>query len=262
MVKTNLLFCVKHTYVDAPYRGVTHSHPCYELVYYCEGSGVVCFNKKKYEFEKDTFMICAPNVKHVERGEQGTCVLYIGFELLEGGTLPEGIFKDENFGILEFLEKIYYETKNWSPNANELMEHYVSIIVLKLLNEYKFNKENVVKHSLENISRYISANFKDNINTKELAALAGYSYDHFRKLFYKEYKMTVSEFILKKRIEHANEMLRERKYLIKEIAYDCGFSTVAQFCTKFREITGVTPKQMQLKMLKNEQTIGKDKYSD
>ena len=262
MVKTNLLFCVKHLYKDASYRGVTHSHPCYELVYYCEGSGVVSFNKEKYPFEKDTFMVCSPNVKHIERGEKGTCVLYIGFELLEGSKLPEGVFKNSDFGILEFLEKIYYETQNWSPNSSELMMHYVSIIVLKLLNSYVYDKERFVRHSLDNIASYISVNFKDDINTRELASLAGYSYDHFRKLFFKEFKMTAGEYILRKRIEHANEMLREQKYLIKEIAFDCGFSSVAQFCTKYREITGISPKQMQKKMLENEQTIDKDKYSD
>ena len=41
-----------------------------------------------------------------------------------------------------------------------------------------------------------------------------------------------------------------------------GFSSVAQFCTKYREIMGVSPKQMKKKMLENEQTIEKDKYSN
>ena len=42
----------------------------------------------------------------------------------------------------------------------------------------------------------------------------------------------------------------------------CGFSSVAQFCTKYREIMGVSPKQMQKKMLINQQTIDEDKYSN
>ena len=37
-------------------------------------------------------MICAPNVKHIERGERGTTVLYIGFELSGGTKLPQGVF--------------------------------------------------------------------------------------------------------------------------------------------------------------------------
>ena len=46
-------------------------------------------------------------------------------------------------------------------------------------------------------------------------------------------------------------MLREQKYLIKEIAFACGFLSVAQFCTKYSENTGISPKQMQKKMLEN-----------
>ena len=262
MIQSNLLFCIKHSYSDGAYKGVTHAHPCYELVYYCDGSGDVRFNKKQYNFSKDTFMICGPNVSHAERGEKGTTVLYIGFELLEGGKLPEGVFKNSDYGIYEFLEKIYYETQHWTPHSYELMHHYVAIIVLKLINAYEVDKEKSVGYNLDNITRYISANYKGNLNTRDLAKLAGYSYDHFRKVFFKKYNMTVSEFILRKRIEIANEMLREQKYLIKEIAFACGFSSVAQFCTKYSEITGISPKQMQKRMLENEQTIEKDKYSN
>ena len=262
MIQTNLLFCVKHSYADGSYRGVKHSHPCYELVYYCEGKGVVGFNNAKHKFEKDTFMICAPNVNHIERGEQGTVVLYIGFELSGGIKLPQGVFKNSDYGVLEYMEKIYYETQHWSPHSYELMHHYVAIIALKLLNSQELDKETLVGHSLDNIARYISANYKDNLSTRALASLAGYSYDHFRKVFFKKFNMTVAEFVLRKRIEVAHEMLREQKYLIKEIARDCGFSSVAQFCTKYREIMGVSPKQMKKKMLENEQTIEKDKYSN
>jgi len=261
MIQANLLFCVKHAYTESAYCGAKHSHPCYELVYYCEGSGLVDFNNTTHRFEKDTFMICAPDVDHVERGERGTTVLYIGFELADDTKLSQGVFKNSDYGILEYMEKIYHETKHWSPHSYELMHHYVAIIVLKLLNSQEVDKELLVGRSLDNIARYIGANYKDNLNTRALASLAGYSYDHFRKLFFKKFGVTVNDFILKKRIEVASEMLREQKYLIKEIATDCGFSSVAQFCTKYREIKGISPKQMQKNMLENEQTIEKDKYS-
>ena len=46
MITSNLLFCIKHSYED-DYFGVEHSHPCYEIVYYCEGEGAVSFSKKE-----------------------------------------------------------------------------------------------------------------------------------------------------------------------------------------------------------------------
>ena len=67
--------------------------------------------------------------------------------------------------------------------------------------------------------------------------------------------------MLQKRIDAANDMLKSNKYLIKEIAADCGFSSVAQFCTKYREVMGITPKQMQQKRAEDARDIEKDKFS-
>ena len=262
MIQANLIFCVEHLYEEQAYCGMEHSHPCYELVFYRQGEGVVEFNKKKYAFEKDTFIVCPPEVKHIEKGSKDTDVLYIGFELAGGMELPEGIFKEKNYGVLEYLEKIYYEIKHWKPHSYELVNHFVAIIVLKLINSYEYEKERIMNHDFDNIVGYISANFKDNINTKDLAGLAGYSYDYFRKMFVKKFNMTVNDFILQKRIDAATDMIRSKGYLIKEIASDCGFSSVAQFCTKYKEYTGITPKQMQKKILEDEKNIEKDKYSD
>ena len=98
MITTNLLFCVNHHY-NEDYCGAEHSHPCYEVVYYCEGEGEVTFSKRKYHFTKDTFMVCPPDVRHVERGSRGTEVLYIGFELYGDLVLPEGVFSEADYGI-------------------------------------------------------------------------------------------------------------------------------------------------------------------
>ena len=215
MIQTKLLFCVKHFYEDEAYVGEEHSHPCYEIVYYCEGEGVVSFHNRQYKFEKDTFMVCPKEVKHIECGAKGTVVLYIGFELAEGVELPEGLFKNADYGILEYLEKIYYESKHWGPYSYELVNHFVAIIALKLVNFYQLDKEKVVGRNFDNIAGYIAANFQDDLSTKKLANIAGYSYDHFRKEFFRRFQMTVGDYVLQKRIAAANDMLRTKGYLIK-----------------------------------------------
>ena len=260
MITSNLLFCIKHSYED-DYFGVEHSHPCYEIVYYCEGEGAVSFSKKEYHFKKDTFMVCAPDVKHIEHGKKGTEVLYIGFELYGDIALSEGLIDEADYGIQEYLEKIYYETKHWTTFSYQLINLFCTIIAVKLVNRSEISKEVAVNHNFDNIVGYISANYRENINVRKLAQMAGYSYDHFRKMFVKKFEMTVNDFILQKRIDAANDMLKSNKYLIKEIAADCGFSSVAQFCTKYREVMGITPKQMQQKRAEDARDIEKDKFS-
>lgn len=260
MISTNLLFCVRHLYRE-DYCGLQHSHPCYEIVYYCEGAGEVAFKREKYHFSKDSFMVCPPEVKHVERGERETEVLYIGFELYGDLVLPEGLFAEKDYHIREYLEKIYYETKHWSAYSDRLINLFCTIIAIQLVNQYEPKREIAFNHSLDNIAGYISANYREDVNVRKLANLAGYSYDHFRKAFYKRFGVTVNDFILQKRIDAANEMLQSGKYLIKEIASSCGFSSVSQFCTKYRQIRGITPKQMQKKTDDEGSDLGKDKFS-
>lgn len=257
MIDTNLLFCVKYLYKEE-YCGVEHSHPCYEIVYYCDGAGEVMFNKKKYRFSKDHFMVCPPEVKHIERGGKNTKVLYIGFELYGDLVLSEGLFAEKDYHILEYLEKIYYEVTHRAAYSDRLINLYCTIIAIQLADRTTAEREIVFNHNLDNVAGYISANYRENINVKKLANIAGYSYDHFRKAFFKRFGVSVNDFILQKRIDAANEMLQSGKYLVKEIAADCGFSSVSQFCTKYREVTGVSPKKFQKK---DDRNLGKDKFS-
>lgn len=261
MTSSNLLFCIKHLY-ESDYFGVEHSHPCYELVYYCEGEGEVSFSEKEHHFRKDTFMVCGPKVKHIEHGKKGTQVLYIGFELFGDISITEGLFEESDYGIREYLEKIYYETKHWTTLSYQLINLFCTIIAVKLANRYESSKAIAADHNFDNIVGYISANYQEDISVQKLALMAGYSYDHFRKMFMKKFDMTVNEFILQKRIDAANDMLKSGKYLVKEIAANCGFSSFAQFCTKYREVTGMSPKQMQKKLEEDAKEIDRDKFSD
>ena len=261
MITTNLLFCVNHHY-NGDYCGVEHSHPCYEIVYYCEGEGEVTFSKKKYHFSKDTFMVCPPDVKHIERGNRGTEVLYIGFELYSDFMLPEGVFREEDFGIREYLEKIYYEMKHWSAYAERLINLFCTVIAIRLVNRSETDESAAIGYNFNNIVGYITANYREDISVRKLAEIAGYSYDYFRKAFYKRFGVTVNDFILQKRIEKANEMLESGAFLIKEVAAECGFSSVAQFCTKYRQVTGSTPKQKKRKGEQGAKDLEIDKFSD
>lgn len=254
MFNANLLFCINHKY-NEDYEGVIHSHPCYELVYYKEGSGSIMIDNQKSKFEKDKFMICWPNEKHLETGSVNTEVLYIGFEA-DCNEIPHGVFSEEQYGVFEYLEKIYYESKHWSKYSYELIRLFTEIIIIKLINKnVKGNTEKEpINRAIDNIAGYISVNFNKNLNVRELAMQAGYSYDHFRKIFKKYLGISVNDYILNKRIKAAHEMLLTEKYYLKQIAVDCGFNSVAHFCTKYKEVMGDTPTNV-LNKIKNGEEI-------
>ena len=98
----------------------------------------------------------------------------------------------------------------------------------------------------------------DDINAKQLAKIAGYSYDYFRKLFEQNMGVSVKDYLTQKRVAVAINMLKSKKYTVKEVAFNCGFKSSSHFCTVFKGETGETPYQTMEK--ESAENIVKDKF--
>lgn len=87
----------------------------------------------------------------------------------------------------------------------------------------------------------------DNLHTKltlpELADASGLSPAYLSRLFRKEVGMPVSEYIMRKRIEAACNMLRYSEYSCIAISDYLCFSSESHFIQVFRRYTGFTPRK-------------------
>lgn len=75
----------------------------------------------------------------------------------------------------------------------------------------------------------------------ELAAIGGVHPVHLAREFRKHYNSTIGEYIRKRRIEHASDLLANTGTSLSEIALTCGFSDQSHFCAMFKTHTGLTP---------------------
>ena len=75
----------------------------------------------------------------------------------------------------------------------------------------------------------------------ELAGIAGVHPVHLSREFRKHYQSTIGEYIRKRRIEHASNLLTNTDTPLSEIALTCGFSDQSHFCAMFKSHTGLTP---------------------
>jgi AraC family transcriptional regulator len=74
-----------------------------------------------------------------------------------------------------------------------------------------------------------------------LAGIAGVHPVHLSREFHKHFQMTIGEYIRKRRIEHASELLSNSELSMAEIASICGFSDQSHFCSLFKKHSGMTP---------------------
>jgi AraC family transcriptional regulator len=75
----------------------------------------------------------------------------------------------------------------------------------------------------------------------ELAAIGGVHPVHLSREFRKHYQTTIGEFIRKRRIEKACDLLTNSSTPLAEIALTCGFSDQSHFCATFKSHTSLTP---------------------
>jgi AraC-like DNA-binding protein len=80
-----------------------------------------------------------------------------------------------------------------------------------------------------------------------VAAHAGYSRFHFVRAFKAVYGETPGQYLSRRRIERAEELLRTANLSVTEICMLVGFSSLGTFSTRFKRQTGLTPSEYRVK---------------
>lgn len=96
-------------------------------------------------------------------------------------------------------------------------------------------------HVLKRVLEMIEHSFQSIISLASLAQEAGYSRGHFLKMFRASTGVTPHQYVLKRRVDHARFLLKQRELSIIDIAADCGFSSQAHLTQVFGQHIGVTP---------------------
>jgi AraC family transcriptional regulator len=88
---------------------------------------------------------------------------------------------------------------------------------------------------------FLESHLADRTSISELAGLLHLSRFHFIRAFKKTVGMPPHQFILRRRVERARELLANNDLSVGEIAERTGFNGAAQLSRAFRQIVGTTP---------------------
>lgn len=91
------------------------------------------------------------------------------------------------------------------------------------------------------IAEKIKSDPFQNYNFKKLAAKAGISYEHYRRLFREIHKRPPAAFVLNRKMFLAAEMLQMTNMRIKEIMTTCQFDSMINFSRTFKRYSGMSP---------------------
>lgn len=94
---------------------------------------------------------------------------------------------------------------------------------------------------LQDAIHYIDLHFKEHIEQKELAKRCGMTPFRFSRLFKQTYGVGFLEFVQRKRMEKAEELLNNSEMPITSIAYAVGFQDPSYFARTFKLHFGCSP---------------------
>jgi len=90
---------------------------------------------------------------------------------------------------------------------------------------------------------FIMQNFRTEININTCSKFLGMTTSSFCRFFKKQTNVTFSVYVNYLRINFAQKLLRNTELPIKEIAYECGYSSNVYFNQEYKKLTGITPKE-------------------
>jgi len=88
-------------------------------------------------------------------------------------------------------------------------------------------------------------NYADPLDLDALAAAAGVSKYHFLRCFAAEYGETPMQYLSRRRIERATDLLRATNLTVTEVCHLVGFTSLGTFSRRFTELVGMTPSTYQ-----------------
>ncbi|MHA9737923.1 response regulator transcription factor [Robinsoniella peoriensis] len=98
------------------------------------------------------------------------------------------------------------------------------------------------KEMTETVKRYIRTHLKEELTSESLSALVYITPDYLFRIFKREERVTLWEFILEERMFLAEQLLKESSLTVSRIAYECGYDNFSYFAKVFKKKYGVTPR--------------------
>ncbi|MCW5623582.1 MAG: helix-turn-helix transcriptional regulator [Burkholderiales bacterium] len=136
------------------------------------------------------------------------------------------------------------EREAGSPNGRLYAESLGTAMALQLLGRYSVAGKVSAGMSAEQRRRvveHVEAHLDGDLSLSALAGVAHSSVSHFKVLFRRTMGMPVHEYVMRRRVERAKELLVKGEIPAVEVALASGFSHQSHMARHMRKVLGVTP---------------------
>lgn len=151
------------------------------------------------------------------------------------------------FGVINYLLKPISKSQliNVIEEAIQIAEKKERADVIEKIVDDKlfnaFDKNNNAREPIREAIQFIDQHLKDELSLKDVAEYVHLNPSYFSVLFKEQVNLTFSEYITRRRMQRAKELLITTNLTISEVAEESGYKTTKYFIKLFKEMEGTTP---------------------
>lgn len=190
---------------------------------------------KAHDLEEQLGKISTILKKQTDRIKACNLILYVVFELNK---------------FLRGLGEDIYALLDWDPRHLDIvyrmdtadeMCSFTKEIFLDVMNAMKIKRQRTKGVVIEKMESYVIENIESDITLKEVADHLALSPNYLGYFYKEETGEYFSDFLARKKMERAMELLANTSLKIYEVANRLGYASIPYFHSKFKEYFGVPP---------------------
>lgn len=237
-----------------------HYHNYFEVYFITEGSCTYFINNKTYRMRKGDVILIPDGVMHMTRYGDSVhsrmlinCPMhYIPASVRHDLPSMMYLYRNPNIfsTLFDLFNKIEKEFNNPDRFSDEILRCYTEELFFLLARNHNTCKpgstgNEYVEHAID----YVQENFTSEISLGLVADMCSVSPEHFSRMFKKETGFGFNKYVNLLRLQKADMMIRQHpKIQIINLAAQCGFADSNYFSVKFKEVYGISPKELQKKL--------------
>ena len=252
---SSLSLCVCGAGIRQPAGIITRegAYGFYNLLLCIGGEGKVITADKKFSVKSGSIMFIPKGTAHqlVPAGEgwRLLCLELDGKgieELLEAVKLVkprcDALSQAEGFAR-RFIEIIELVKKGGSslPWESSGLAYELIMKLHREINIDAHNPDGQKYSQLAPVIEYIEENYPNDMTLDKLAGMLDISPQYLCRLFKECYKMRPFEYLARKRIQVAKQMLVQEGYSVNEVSQLVGYNDCSYFCSVFKKHEGISP---------------------
>lgn len=245
-----------------------HQHGEIQISYVQEGFGTLIVGDSINEYREGDILIIGGFIPHVFRSDTSankeSVVHTLFFDYNSFGkdffklsdlALANEFFRQSEYGmkVLSNQDKII-ALFNLLAHQNKVEQIATLLLIISQITKskteplssfvYRKTYSDDEGKRMSNVYEYAMERYHEQISLEEISERANMSKNAFCRYFKKRTNKTFFQFLIEIRIENACKLLSgQPESPVNGIAEQCGFSNIANFNRKFKELKGCTPTQ-------------------